>query len=327
MRSSARREAGPETRTHGEAAPDMRREAAQRVVRPRDEALGIALLLLGGGAAAVALLGPLALGVLRYHVSAGAVDQVAGGDAAGLVLVAPAALAAGWLVLTGRRLGAILALGPAGYGLYMYSQLALGGDVLRYPGNSERFFLLFVGLFVLAGFALQRAWAYVDHADLPTWPRWLARWVAVFALAVGAFLALGLHLPGLLDAWRAQPTSREMLADPALFWLVKLMDLAIVVPVLIAVGVSLLRRRASPGKATYAVVGWMALLGSSVAGMAIVMQARSAPGASWVNTVAFTAFAAVGLVIAVLAYLPLRPASPRRGRPPVRGDRRSEESA
>lgn len=280
--------------------------AADRPGHQRDVALGLALLTLGAGAATVAVLGPFVLGLVRYHASAGAVNQIVGGDVAGLALVAPAALAAGMLVLSGRRLGALLGLGPAGYGLYMYSQLALGGDTFRYPGNSERFFLLFVVLFVLAGLVLWRPWTSVQGSRLPEWPRWLARLVGVFALVVAAFLVLGLHLPGLLDALRPHPTAGELLTDPVVFWLVKFMDLGIVVPVLLLVGAGQLRRAPNAAKAGYLAVGWMALLGSSVAGMAIVMQARGAPGASWGNTLAFGSFAATSLAVAVLAYLRLR---------------------
>ena len=285
----------------------------QRPAR-RDVALGIALLLLGLGTATVALLGPLVLGVLRYHASGGAIHQIVGGDVAGLALVAPTALVAGLGVLTRRRAGAALGLGPAAYALYMDSQLALGGDPLRYPGNSERYFLLFVALFVLAGFTLQRAWASVGAARLPPWPRGLARLVGVFALVVAAFLAFGLHLPGLLDAWRAQPTGSELLADPAVFWLVKFMDLGIVVPILLVVGIRQLRRRPASAPMAYAMVGWMALLGSSVAGMAIVMQIEGAPGASPANTVAFSAFAAIALAVTVRAYLPLARRRTRQAR-------------
>jgi hypothetical protein len=47
--------------------------------------LAILLALLGLGATATALLGPLALGWIDYHVSSGAADQLRGGDVAGLV--------------------------------------------------------------------------------------------------------------------------------------------------------------------------------------------------------------------------------------------------
>jgi hypothetical protein len=49
---------------------------------------------------ATALLGPLALGWIDYHVSSGAADQLRGGDVAGLVLVGPVALAAACRVAT-----------------------------------------------------------------------------------------------------------------------------------------------------------------------------------------------------------------------------------
>ena len=67
---------------------------------------------------ATALLGPLALGWIDYHVSSGAADQLRGGDVAGLVLVGPVALAAAWRVATGRPGADALALAPASYGLY-----------------------------------------------------------------------------------------------------------------------------------------------------------------------------------------------------------------
>jgi len=67
----------------------------------------------GLGAIATALLGPLALGWIDYHVSSGAVDQLRGGDLAGLVLVGPVALAAAWRVATRRPRADALALAPA----------------------------------------------------------------------------------------------------------------------------------------------------------------------------------------------------------------------
>ncbi len=56
----------------------------------------------------------------------------------GLVLVGPVALAAAWRVATGRPGADALALAPASYGLYMYTELAITGDLSRYDGNSER---------------------------------------------------------------------------------------------------------------------------------------------------------------------------------------------
>lgn len=265
--------------------------------------LGMALLVLGFGAAAVALLGPLGAGWLEYHVSPGAAGQARGGDVAGLVMVAPVAILAGVLVLRGHRLGPVLALSPAAYGLYMYFQLGVGGDPERYPGNSGYFFPLLLGLFLLCGLVLLLA-AKEPAPEVKGMSRSIDRVIGVYLLLVSAFLVLGLHLPGLLAIWRGDPPV-EYLTDPGLFWLVKMMDLGIVVPIAAAAGVRLLR---DPGRVSllrYVVTGWAALLASSVAGMAVVMQATGDPASSALNTVVFCGFALLALLLAALVHRPL----------------------
>lgn len=267
--------------------------------------LSTALFTLALGAGLVAVLGPLVGEVIRYHVSPGASNQIVGGDVAGLLLVAPMAVIAAFLVIRGHRAGPVLALGPALYGLYMYSQLALGGDILRWPGNSERFFPLFLGLFLICGFVAARAWREVAQSELPAIGRRLDRALGTFLLVVATFLTVGLHLPGLVDAWQDQPVGVEYLADPGVFWLVKFMDLGLVVPGLVLVGVALLGGRVWDGRLRYAAASWAALLGSSVAGMAVMMQVKGDPGASAANTTAFGAFALIALIMAWLIHRPL----------------------
>lgn len=264
--------------------------------------LALGLFLLGAGAALVAVLGPLVTDTIRYHASEGAVNQIIGGDIAGLLLVAPVSILAGILVWRGHLAGPVLALSPAGYALYMYSQLALGGDFVRYAGNSERFFPLYLGLFILAGAIAIRAWKVIPNDRLPRTKPWVDRSLGIFFLVMAAFLTLGLHLPGLIDAWADQPTSIEYLADPAVFWLVKFMDLGIVVPGMALAGIGILRGRPWAERIKYVAVGWAGLLGASVAGMAIVMQATSDPAATTANTIAFSTFAAIAIGIGWIVY-------------------------
>lgn len=130
------------------------------------------------------------------------------------------------------------------------------------------------------------------------------RVIGVYLLVVSAFLLFGLHLPGLPALWRGDPTV-EYLTYPGLFWLVKVMDLGIAVPVIVIAALRLIR---SPERAVllrYAVTGWAALLASSVAGMAVVMQVTGDPAASRVLPIAFSGFAFLALVLAVLAHRPL----------------------
>ncbi len=128
---------------------------------------------------------------------------------------------------------------------------------------------------------------------------------AWFLVVVAAFLTIGLHLRGMLDAWSATPASSEYLADPVVFWLVKFMDLGIVVPALAVTAFGILGGRRWAAKARFVAAGWPALLGSSVAGMAIVMQANGDPAASTANTVVFGAFAVIALGFAWGIYRPL----------------------
>ena len=270
------------------------------------------LMLLGVGAVAVPLLGPLGFGVLDYHVSDGATDQVRGGDVAGLALVAPLAFLAAWLLRRGHGAGPALALAPASYGLYVYTQLAISGDLLRYAGNSERYFGLFWALITVCGAVLVLAGARLatSPAGPPTYRRRLTKVSGWYLLGVAVFLAVGLHLPGLVDAWRASPTSEEYLADPGVFWVVKVMDLAYVLPVVVGVGVGLLRGRPWAATLLAPVTGWCALLAGSVAGMGLTMLATDAPGASVGLAVGFVLAAVIALALAVAAFLPLFRRSP-----------------
>src|SRR4029079_19345853 len=73
--------------------------------------LAAVLALLAVGLATVALLGPLASGVIEYHVTETIRNQTIGLDAVSLFVVAPLACVAAVLVLRGRMLGPALALG------------------------------------------------------------------------------------------------------------------------------------------------------------------------------------------------------------------------
>jgi hypothetical protein len=273
--------------------------------QPVAAGLPLIMSLIGVGALAVPLLGPLGFDVLTYHVSSDAVEQIRGGDIAGLLLVGPVSLGSAWLLRRGHGAGPAVALAPASYGLYMYAQLAISGDLTRYPGNSERFFPLLGGLVILCLAAVVLAGIRVAR-DVPPRPRpRFERGVGWYLLAVALFLTVGLHLPGLWDAWRDNPTSEEYLADPGIFWVVKLMDLAFVVPVVATVGIALLRGRPWARCLMAPLLGWSALLGSSVAGMGLAMVATDSAGASAGLAAGFTLVAVAALALAATAYRPL----------------------
>jgi hypothetical protein len=89
-----------------------------------------------------------------------------------MLLVAPASILAG--ILTLRRLPAapVPALAPSIFASYTYTQLIVGQEYLRLPGNNERFFPLLLGIFILVGALTLRAWDRLKVASgvLPPHP-------------------------------------------------------------------------------------------------------------------------------------------------------------
>ena len=71
------------------------------------------LLALALGITAATVLGPLLAGTIAYRTSDTTMNQVVGGDLAGLTVVAPLALVAALLVARQHLAGPVIALGPA----------------------------------------------------------------------------------------------------------------------------------------------------------------------------------------------------------------------
>ncbi|MCU7730697.1 hypothetical protein ODJ79_43870 [Actinoplanes sp. KI2] len=93
----------------------------------------------------------------------------------------------------------------------------------------------------------------------------------------------------------------EYLSSPTAFWLVKLMDLGIVVPAALATAIGLLRGATWASTPMFAIVGAYTLIGASVTGMAVTMNLNHDPDASPGSALLTLAFAA----LAVAVYRPL----------------------
>ena len=236
---------------------------------------GLGSVVLGTGIAVAAVLGPLVLKAIEFRTSKHIENQFVGGEVVSLGVVAPAAVAAGVLWLRGHRLAPALALGPSLYAVYTYTTAIIGQEYSRYPGNVEKFFPLYAGL-VAGGAALAVfAWSQLGTSDLPMPSDGLRRAAAGIFLGLGTFFAL---------AWSAQirlvvtgHPSAEYLEGPSAFWIVKLLDVGFMIPLLIATGVGLFRRRPAAIKAAYGLAAFATCLAGSIAGMAIAMEAKHDP--------------------------------------------------
>lgn len=238
----------------------------------------IMLLLLAVALATNVLLGPLGLGVIDWRVSANGLNQTYGADAASLLLVVPTTLIAAWCWWRGRRLGAPLALGAGLATLYYAVAETLGGDYLRYDGNNERFFLLFLALIILSWTTAARAWAALD-LDPPRPPVWLARGFAIVLTLGGGLIGLA-WLAQLLTIARTGNVGPEYLESPSAFWTIRIVDLGFIVPICLATSVGLWRSNALAIRAAYGVAAFMTLQAAAVLAMGGVMLWRHDPTAS-----------------------------------------------
>ena len=272
--------------------------------RRQVRALGIILILLALGMAAAAVLGPLVLGWMSYRTSSTTLNQLEGGDAAVLFVVAPLTLVVAVLGLRGHRAAPPLGAGIGVFAVYTFAQVIIGQEYLRLPGNVERYFPLLLAVFILAEAAIALGLRATPH-DLSTPSPGVRRAAALALLLVAVFLTVGQHLRSMLSAWSNPARLTEYASSPTPFWMVKLMDLGIIVPAAVLIGVGLWHGASWALRAAYLMLTAYTCLGLSVAAMAVRMTLRNDPDASLGLTVGFGAFAMTFAVVTVLLYRPL----------------------
>ena len=262
------------------------------------------LALLAVGMAVSSALGPLVLGFLQYRTSPTTLNQLEGSDAAVLFVVAPATLVAGLLAVRRHPAAPPLAAGIGVFAVYTYTQVIVGQEYLRLPGNVERFFPLLLAVFVLAEAAAVLGWRGLPR-DAPALGRRVRRVAALALFLVALFLVVGLHLRTMLLAWRDPARMTEYVSSPTPFWLVKLMDLGIVVPGALVIGTGLWRGAPWATRPAYVLLTGYTGLAVSVTAMAVLMSVRNDPDASLGLAVGFGVFALVFLALLARLYRPL----------------------
>jgi len=255
--------------------------------------VGTGRIILGAGIAANAVLGPLALRVIRFENSASAVNQLIGGEIVSLIVVAPLSVAAGILWMRGRKIAPALALAPSLYALYTYTTEIFGAEYGRYPGNNARFLPLHLGMLALSAYVAVKAWSALDVAELPI-PRSRLRFTAAVALFVPSAL-FALAWLQQLAAFAGGERSQALGDDPRLWWLIKALDLGLLIPAALGASIGLLRGNPVAIKLAYGLTGFLACLTFSIAGMAAAMLGKGNSSAS-----------PAMLVLALVAALGLR---------------------
>jgi hypothetical protein len=266
--------------------------------------LALGLVAIGLGLAGVALLGPLATGLVDYRVTETLRNQTIGLDAVSLFVVLPLALLAAVLVLRDHVLGFALALGIGAYTSYMFLQYVLGPDYSAHAGNNERLFPLCLVLFGAGWMVALSAWNTIDVDRIPR-SRGRDRRIGLVVLPILGVLAFFRYVPALADAMRSTPQEEGYLAGPSFFWAIALLDLGIFLPLTVAACAGLVRETPWAQKALYTVTGWFGLVGPAVGAMAIAMDVNGDPNASAGNTAFMTALGLAFAVLVVVLYRPL----------------------
>lgn len=130
-----------------------------------------------------------------------------------------------------------------------------------------------------------------------------------------AFFAFSRYVPALADWMSPRPEDPGYLAGPTFSWTIAMLDLGVFLPATVAACVGLGRRTPWAHKALYAVVGWFALVGPAVAGMAITMYVNDDPNASGLNAIFMTTLGSLFAVLGLLLFLPLFARPVADGRP------------
>lgn len=273
--------------------------------------LPVWLFVLSVGLVVNVALGPLGVKVIRYHFSASMRNQLIGLDAVTLFVVVPLALVVGVMALRRHPSASVLAIAPGLFVAYMLPQYIVGPDYLNLPGNNQRFFLLHLSLFVLGVAVAVIGWVTIDDDRLPDVSDGAAHLASRVLFVAALFLVVGLHLPGIIDAFSAAPANAAFRDSPTAFYVVKLMDLGLILPASIVVGLGLSHRKPWAEKMMYPIIGWLALDALAVSAMAIVMQENNDPTGSMVLVIGFGILTIVLVSLTVHLWRPL--AHPSKG--------------
>jgi hypothetical protein len=266
--------------------------------------LGLAWLATAGVLAAIAVLGPLVSGVIDWRITDLVHDQLLGLDAVSLAVVAPLAALAGVLVLRGHPLGPLLGIGPAAYAAYMAPQYVLGPDYLGLAGNNEQAFGLLLALFVLGVVTAVAGWGAIDLDRLRTSAR-AERLTGRVLLPLAGLAVFARYAGSLPEMMGSAPAMEDYLAGPTFVWTITLLDLGLLLPAVAAVCIGVRRGAPWARRALYAVVAWLALIGTAVAGMAIAMRLQDQPSMTAGAMAVMLALAAMLLAVAVTLFAPV----------------------
>ncbi len=227
--------------------------------------------------AALAILGPLVLGVIHYPTSQSGIWQTMGVDAVNLIIMVPVLAIGGVLLLLGRG-GAKYFLILAPVTLFSLAfEAGVGQEWSLYSGNAEGYAWLYIVEVIVALVLTVGVLPMFSEKDAPAFNRrGLRIYVAFVTLLLVLFTVMWLQ-ELVQVATTGNTASGSYQNSPTGFWTVRFMDLGVSIP-LGFLGMYLLLTK--PARA-YALVllffGFFVTMGTSVTAMGLVMYLNHDP--------------------------------------------------
>lgn len=268
--------------------------------------IGAVAIVCAGILIAIALLGPIGLGLMEHRTSQSAIYQTMGQDLVGALLIAPLLLIGGLLHL--------LKKGESKYFLILtpitliYTGLSYGigqeWSNEAYSGNIENYFGLFVML-IISGLILGiSSLSMFDEKDAPDFNK---RNLYIYAGLMAVFLLLFAMM------WSSEvfeviatgnTTSGSYASTPTVFWVIRYLDLGVTIPL----GYMALYLLITRPKQAYPIIllffGFFITMGTAVNTMAIVQVFSGDPEVAGAAAAGLVIFPILGfLAYAGLWYL------------------------
>ena len=242
--------------------------------------IGLTAIVVGLTIAAISILGPIGLDIIKYASSESAITQGMGQDLVNLVLITPICLIGGFLYITDRGNAKYFLILVPLYSL-LYTGLAYGlfpeWSHPVYTGNSEQFSILFYIVIIGSLLLLVSTLPMFSPEDAPDFnKRNLTIYITLMTifLVLFAFMWIGEYLEVLATGDTSTGSYSEA---PTIFWVVRYFDLGITIP-LGFIGLYLLYTRT---KQAYPIMllffGFFVTISSAVVGMAVVMLLKNDP--------------------------------------------------
>lgn len=229
------------------------------------------------GILVAAAIGPLGFDLVRFHMSHNAIVQYKGGDVV-MITVGVGLLGCGWLWWIRSGMAAAITSGLALFVIYTFATVVLPQEYGLFPeGNVAKYMLLYFGITalgtLLVGLSMNALIAV--RPIVSTGWRNGTQWV--LGVQAGLFLLMWLvqviraSMSGLDDS------AAEM---PALFWLIRYLDLAFVIPFSFLTIALLWSHQPLASMLVPAIVGFTTCMLVAIAAMSLSLHLHNEAGGS-----------------------------------------------